>query len=222
MTAAEFDIGSEIRCADGDCGELRRIVVDPVARTVTHLVVELAGGDPTPRLVPVELTEHAPDGLRLRCTTAQFQNLQQAEEARFLPGARGDWAYEQEQMLSWPLYGLGGGAFGMGLATPDGPAPAPRPVTRERVPVGEVQIRPGDRVLAADGPIGRVKGLVVDPNDHQVTHVLLEEGHLWGRKRVALPIGSVETLEPPEGGVAVRMTKDEVRDLPAVEVEGLE
>ena len=41
----------------------------------------------------------------------------------------------------------------------------------------------GDPVHALDGEIGRVQGLLVDPDDHRVTHVLLEEGHLWGRKK---------------------------------------
>ena len=33
-------IGADARCTDGACGEVSRVVVDPVARAVTHLVVE--------------------------------------------------------------------------------------------------------------------------------------------------------------------------------------
>ena len=36
----EFTIGSEVCSSDGPCGELRRVIIDPVARTLTHLVVE--------------------------------------------------------------------------------------------------------------------------------------------------------------------------------------
>ena len=35
---------------------------------------------------------------------------------------------------------------------------------------------PGEHVFATDGAIGRVQGLVIDPSDHCVTHVLLDEG----------------------------------------------
>src|ERR1700678_4155048 len=35
-----FIIGTEARCSDRVCGEVIRVVVDPVAQTVTHLVVE--------------------------------------------------------------------------------------------------------------------------------------------------------------------------------------
>jgi hypothetical protein len=54
--------------------------------------------------------------------------------------------------------------------------------------LGEVEIRRGDHVHASDGDIGRVHGLVIDPRNHRVTHVLLQEGDLWGRKQVAIPI----------------------------------
>ena len=38
--AAQFIIGSQVVCDDGVCGELRRVVIDPVGRAITHLVVE--------------------------------------------------------------------------------------------------------------------------------------------------------------------------------------
>jgi hypothetical protein len=37
-----------------------------------------------------------------------------------------------------------------------------------------VKIRRGQRVHASDGEIGKVRGLVVDPDDDSVTHVLLD------------------------------------------------
>ena len=41
---AEYIIGAEVTCSDGVCGELRRVVIDPVARVLPHLVVGLGGG----------------------------------------------------------------------------------------------------------------------------------------------------------------------------------
>jgi hypothetical protein len=49
-------------------------------------------------------------------------------------------------------------------------------VLEDIVPLGEADVDRGDPVHALDGEIGRVQGLLVDPDDHQVTHVLLEEG----------------------------------------------
>ena len=35
-----FRIGAAASCSDGACGHVSRIIVNPVAREVTHLVVE--------------------------------------------------------------------------------------------------------------------------------------------------------------------------------------
>jgi sporulation protein YlmC with PRC-barrel domain len=210
----QFIIGSDVSCSDGSCGELRRVVVDPIARVITHLVVEEKHRQGTGHLVPIDLVDSSDAEIHLRCTRAQFEALEDAEETQFLPGAPGQWGYEQDQMLSLPYYGLGGmgmmgslGGMGMGMVS--------QPITFDRVPAGEVEVRRGEHVHATDGPIGKVQGLVVDPADHHVTHVLLDEGHLWGRKQVAIPIGAVTGVDD---GVQLNLTKDEVRDLPPVDL----
>jgi len=76
--------------------------------------------------------------------------------------------------------------------------------------VGEEQLQPGDHVHALDGEIGQVEGFLVDPGD-QVTHILLTEGHLWGRKEVAIPVGAVTGVRD---GIRLNMTKKQVEDLP--------
>jgi sporulation protein YlmC with PRC-barrel domain len=214
----EFSIGSEVSCSDGVCGDLRRVVVDPVARALTHLVVEAKHGSGVGHLVPIDLVASTPaQGIQLRCTTSEFAGLPDAKETWFLPGASDDWGYGQEHMLSWPHYGLGMGGMGViGAMGGTDSSPGPQVTTSDMVPVGEVEVRRGESVHATDGTIGRVQGLVINPSDHHVTHVLLDEGHLWGQKRVAIPISAVTGVED---GVRLNLTKDEVRDLPAVEVD---
>jgi hypothetical protein len=103
----DFTIGSEVACSDGVCGDLKRVVVDPVARALTHLVVERRHRRGTGHLVPIDLVDSTASEIRLRCTVSEFEALEDAEETHFLPGASGRWGYEQGQMLSWPYYGLG-------------------------------------------------------------------------------------------------------------------
>jgi hypothetical protein len=207
-----------VTCGEGICGELDRVVVDPVARALTHLVVEPKHRPGAGRLVPIELVDPAAEGIRLRCTTAEFEALEEAEETQFLPGASGQWGYGQGQLLSLPYYPLGMGGLGMGGMGMGGVGVGigPQPVTYDRVPPGEVDVRRGEHVHATDGDIGRVRGLVIDPSDHHVTHFLLDEGHLWGKKRVAIPIGAVKDVVD---GVRLNLTKDQVRDLPAVDID---
>jgi len=79
--------------------------------------------------------------------------------------------------------------------------------------VGEADVRPGDPVHALDGEIGEVQGFLVSSGDDRVTHVLLREGHLWGRKKVAIPISAVTGVD---AGVRISLTKRQVEDLPPV------
>ncbi len=226
----EYDIGSEVSCSDGTCGKVSRVVVDPVAVAITHLVVEPKHRHDAGHLVPIELVASVADEIQLRCTTAEFEALEDAEETHFLPGADDRWGYEPGQMLSLPYYGLpSGGMGGMGVGGMNGLGTSgmgamgvgsgPHAVTDDRVPVGDVQVRRGDQVQATDGPIGRVQGLAIDPSDHHVTHVLLDEGHLWGKKRVAIPISAVTRID---NQVRLHLTKDQVGDLPSVDLDDSE
>ena len=204
-------IGAGARCSDGACGEVTRVVVDPVARAVTHLVVEPAGREGLARLVPLDLVDATAGEIRLRCTLAEFEHLDAAEEMQFVPGTRGYAAYGPEQVLSWPYSSLAG-VTGVAGDTVTGVSET---VTYDTVPLGEVAVRRGDRVHAADGAIGHVEGLVIDPRNHHVTHVLLQEGHLWGRKEVAIPISSVTGADD---GIRLNLSKAQVRDLPPVDI----
>ena len=76
--------------------------------------------------------------------------------------------------------------------------------------------RPGDRVHAVDGEIGRVQGFLADSGDDRVTHVLLREGHLWGRKEVAIPISAVTGVED---GIRLNITKQQVENLPPADID---
>jgi sporulation protein YlmC with PRC-barrel domain len=195
------------------CGEVSRVVVDPVAEAVTHLVIEPKDRQGLARLVPIDLVEAASAEVRLRCTLAAFGQLDPAEETQFVPGSTGYAAYGPQQVVTWPYYGLNPvvgtpGGVDLGVA---GYSPT---VTYDRVPMGEVEVRRGDPVEATDGRIGHIQGLVVDPHDHQVTHVLLQEGHLRGRKEVAIPIKAVSRVGDT---IRLNISKHEVQELPPVD-----
>jgi len=200
----KFTIGAPATCTDGPCGAVIRVVVDPVARAVTHVVVEPTHCEGLGRLVPLELTEVTEDGVALHCSLAEFEKLDHAEESHFLPGSGVLAGYTASQVLALPYFGLG-----LGAISP--------PLIVDALPLGEVAVRRDEPVHATDGEIGRVHGLVIEPENHHVTHVLLQEGHLWGRKDVAIPIGAVTGIED---GIRLNLTKQEVQDLPAVDLAG--
>jgi sporulation protein YlmC with PRC-barrel domain len=223
MTMAQtvrFTIGAKASCTDGACGEVTRVIVDPVAEAVTHLVVEPEHRQGLGRLVPLGLIDATAGQIRLGCTQAEFEELDPAEETRFLSGTSGYAGYGPGQVDYWPYYGLGGGmslvgGIGGGIGGIGGGI-IPQTVTSDTIPHGEVDVRRGDPVEATDGDIGRVQGLVIDRGSRHVTHVLLQEGHLWGRKQVAIPISAVASTSD---GIRLSISKQDVQDLPPVDVD---
>jgi len=187
----EFAIGATASCPDGSCGEVSRMILDPATRSVTHLVIEPKHRREPGRLVPLDLVDTTTGEIRLRCTLAEFDKLDPAEENELVEGS---------------------GSMGVGgMATPMGIPHAARTVLEDVVPLGETEVGRGEHVHALDGEIGQVEGFLVDPGDHRVTHVLLQEGHLWGRKEVAIPVSAVTGVEY---GIRLNMTKKQIEDLP--------
>jgi hypothetical protein len=92
------------------------------------------------------------------------------------------------------------------------------PEYHDEVPAGETELGDGVEVMATDGVVGEVAGAAVDPEDHRLTHVLLKEGHLWHRKEVAIAIDAVAEIEADE--IKVRLSKNELRELPPIEAGG--
>jgi sporulation protein YlmC with PRC-barrel domain len=198
-------IGAKVSCTDGSCGTVTRVVVDPVAEAVTHIVVEPHHQHIRGRLVPIGLADATAAEVRLQCTMAEFEALDPAQDAQFVAGTTTYAAYGPEQAVFWPHWAKGGSYGGRGDL-----------VSEDSVPLGEVQVRRGDGVRATDGEIGRVRGLVIDRDTHHVTHVLLEEGHPWGRKEVGIPISAVTKADY---GIQLSLTKQQVEDLPPVDIE---
>ena len=89
-------------------------------------------------------------------------------------------------------------------------------VRYDRVPKGDVELRRASPVRSSDEHhVGHVDGFVVDDEDH-ITHVVLEAGHLWGKREITIPIGAIASIQ---SDVAVlSLTKDQVGELDAVRV----
>jgi hypothetical protein len=228
-----FRLEAEVRCADGDCGKLRTLVISRGDDVVTHLVVESAHREGPSKIVPLGLVDAslvntggagtAKDEVRLRCTTAEFERLDSAE-ATYFPGDEdyentvGSW--EPDDL--WPYYASASGMVPGAPGTPGGLGKIPEPVTVDAVPdelPGEDEVFRGDHVHATDGDIGHVLGFVVEAGSGRVTSVLLREGHLLGRRTVLIPRSAV--AEVGADGFRLNITREQVRHLPPADDEHL-
>jgi sporulation protein YlmC with PRC-barrel domain len=213
-----FQVGAHVEGTDGRCGKLEGVVIDPVKGALTHLIVKPERHKGLGRLVPIGDVESDGDPIRLNCTVAQFQGLDEGEEMHFLAPSDDAQALSEGRSYTWPHYGAGlAGGMGAGAMSDIelGQHGTPQPFVEDVVPLGEVEVRRGDPVHATDGYIGSVHGLVIDRGNYHVSHVLLEEGHLWGRKQVAIPISTTQKIQ---GTIRVDLTKDEIERLPPVDL----
>jgi hypothetical protein len=185
-----------VRAADGPAGRLTDVVVDPGARSVTHLVVE--GPDGQARLVPAEhlVPGRAPDGaVVLSCSSAEVADCESIRSfslvgpEQFPHGdERADIGVEDMQVIpsfGAAEFGLYAGDIGSGYG-----------VTYDRIPTGSAELRRGSAVVSAGGEvIGELSGLLVA--NGRLTDVVL-------RRADAIPIGSVTAIETDRITVASR------------------
>ena len=231
-----FRLEAEVRCADGDCGMLRTLVIRRGDDAVTHLVVEAANREGLGKIVPLGLVDTglvdtggagiggvgiATGEVRLRCTRAEFEQLDPAEET-LLPGDEGYENYSDgwEQAVAWPYYATTGPLVPGAPGSPGFPATITGPVTVDAVSdelPGEDQVFRGDHVHATDGDIGHVLGFVVEAGSGRVTSILLRERHLLNRRTVLIPRSAV--AEVGADGFRLNITREQVRHLPPADDE---
>ena len=218
LIVVRLDLGKPVRCSDGVFGELADVVIDPVTKRVTHLVVRPEREDRlATRLVPIELTEEDDRGeaIWIRCTLEEVGKLDSVEEFAYLragefPASDPDWDVGIYDVLTPQFYeGTGFEEYAGQLGTSEG-------MIYDRVPKGEIEIRRSSPVYSSDGHhLGHVDGFVVDAND-QIAQLVLERGHLWGLREVTVPIGAIASVANDE--VKLSLSRDEVGALPAVRV----
>ena len=219
-----FRLGADVGCADGECGKLKSVVVNPGDDVVTHVVVEPAHGQGLGRLVPLHRVQAALSGtesgdVRLDCTMAEFGQLDPAEATYLSPGGEDAGIRPGESTASWPYYAPPGVMGGPGFPIDD-PTAAAQAVTVDTVPdqlPGEEETSRGQHVHATDGDIGHVLGIAVDPGTGRVTHVRLRMGHFWRRKEVLIPRSAVAVVGAD--GFHLNISTHQVQELPPADTD---
>ncbi len=209
-----LELGASIRCTDEELGELADVVIDPTTKRVTHLVVQPRHEHGLARLAPIELAESTGEGkpgILLNCTVEEVRRFAPVQEFAFLrldefPVGDPDWDVGVTDVLAMPYFES---SLGPASYTPD------TGIIYDRVPKGEVEIRRASSVTSADGHhLGHIDGFLVEGD--QITHIVLEHGHLWGRREVTIPIGAVTKVETD--AVTLGLSKDAVGALEGVSV----
>jgi SAM-dependent methyltransferase/sporulation protein YlmC with PRC-barrel domain len=201
-------IRAEIQCMDGlgghsTTGVSTGVILHPISRRVTHIVVKEQSFPHTERLVPVDLViDSTPHQIRLRCTAADLLAMEPFIETEFVLGQEPFSVYNMDEYRLWP-YVLPDPELGM-------------VVEHEHIPPGELAVRRGTRVQATDGQVGHVDEFLLDPANMHITHLVLREGHLWGQKDVTIPISEIDRID--KDVVHLKLDRHSVGKLPGIQV----
>lgn len=212
LTRLQF--GSEVSCTDGRFGELADVVIDPKRRRVTHLAVDTRELASSRLLAPIELAENRRSGpeIVLRCTVEAARKLPPVQDVVALEVGESPSEAQPDdpnwdvgvREVSWMPQSDTGAMIGYPESEPE------MMMTYDRVPKGEIEIRHTTLVSTAEGDdAGRLVGVVVDGG--QITQFLLQSGHLWRRRDLAVPIKEIDTLATDN--VTLGLTRAQLREL---------
>jgi sporulation protein YlmC with PRC-barrel domain len=201
---SEIPLKASVQCTDGPCGTSTNVIVNPVTHQVTHVALkdDKLPDNPT-RLVPIATIANATHTqITLDCSRDDVARMEPFVVTQFIQGSGSDGAYAS------------GGAYSSQYVINDTGYDS---VQEEEIPQGELAVYSGMTVQASDGKVGKLDALVLDPKSGEITHLQMREGHLWGKKDVAIPIADVDAT----GGntVLLKIDKEAVKALPAVPVK---
>jgi len=164
-------IQAKVICTDGEAGTSKAVIVEPVRRRVTHVVVR-EHRPHSERLVPIGLVEEtSEDAIWLRCSRDELHGLDD-----FIEGLVVDTAYAIPPFV--------GPSYEWSFSNPL--------VVSDRIPKGELPLRRYSVVEATDGSVGHVESLVIDTADAHITHVVVRTHYFLSHQEVAVPVAQVE------------------------------
>ena len=189
LPAPPLRIGAPVHARDGRFGTLAKVVVDPHARRVTHLVVRQGWLLTEDRVIPVERVARAePDGIYLDSTSTDLESYPRYREESFIEPLA-DWEELEPYLAAHTLFW--GGPY-------PGVAPPVLPVAAHAVPVGvpegEIVLRRGDPIFCDDGLVGSLDHVLINPTSGIMTHLVVEE-HGTNR-RVIAPAEWIREIQP--------------------------
>ncbi len=197
----DIPLKAKVYCADGECGESTRVIVESSTLQVSHLVVREKQSPHAERVIPLEWVVDADeDTIHVSGTSEELKKMDEFVERRFTA-------------VSVPTLSHTGNVYmPTGISVPAMTDSEVVPSDEERLRAGQVTLERGAKVEATDGRVGIVDEFVVDPNDKTVSHLVMQKGHLWGKREVSIPMSDIDRVD--KDVVYLKLSKQEIEALP--------
>jgi sporulation protein YlmC with PRC-barrel domain len=203
----QIPVNAEVSCTDGAFGKSTYVLINPVTEKVTHLVVKGAASPHTEYVVPVGTVASATTELiQLRCSRKELEHMDPFMETEYIT---------EKMPAAYLSYGYGTGTY-MYMPYNVAAQTVQVKVEHQQIPPGELAVRRGTRVEATDGSVGHVDEFLVNPDNGNITHLVMREGHLWGQKDVSIPVSDIR--ETCDNTVYLKLDKQQVEALPTIPV----
>jgi len=202
----EIPLNARVECTDGVCGCSQFVLINPVIDNVTHLVVRGDASPYTDYLVPIEFVKETnADTIRLRCSIAELEKMEKFFKTAVIEERVPDMRFNYSGGTYYT-----GSFFYLPFVTPT--VTLYDSVTEKQIPPGELVLRRSTRVEAIDGYVGKIDEFVVNRQNGHITHLVMREGHLWGKKDVIIPLSAVGDTR--KDTVFLKIDKQQVESLP--------
>lgn len=181
--------GQPVHGTDGPFGEVADVVIDPIDRIVTHVVVEPKHSHQQARLVPLWLVWERDGHLMVDLDLRHLRELRLVAETEYIrldePIDLGeDWDVGIETVLAAPMWPSTDEVYSTDYLNEH------VTVAYDRIPKGECEIRRASSIITYDGhTVGHVEGLLVDGDD-VVAMVTTRGGVGLGHRRI-IPMDAV-------------------------------
>jgi len=201
----EIPLQAQVECTDGVCGRSEYVLINPITDQITHLVVKEATTPNTEYLVPVDfVTTTITDAIQLRCSKAELEKMDPFIQTRYIQEKVPDYAGYHDEVS-----GIGSSYY-LPYVSPEVTVYESRDF--RQIPMGESAVQRGTNVEATDGHVGKVDEFVVNPANGLITHLVMREGHLWGKKDVIIPVSALGDTR--EDAIYLKLNKHELEALP--------
>lgn len=198
-------LGKGVYCTDGLAGRSSHLILNPLNRQATYVVVRKRHLPHIDHVVPIDLVSETNRHLiLLNCSTQEFRLLDPFTKTRMVEVDPHEVDYPFERLLVWPYAALEEKEF--------------LPIDEERVPPGELALSEGTRVQASGGEyVGSVGAFVLNTADERITHLAVREGHPWNRKELRIPVSQVARMS--EVTVYLKLDLRQIAVLPAIPIQ---
>jgi len=202
--------GADIFSSQGEkLGTLDRVILDPDTKEVTHLVIAKGLLFKTNKVVAMDmLNPDIDENITLLNPKHDLDEFEDFEETHYVNLEQTENPSSDELELPksywYPPLNLAwwrAGGTDVPVTYPAAPLYVAR--TEQNIPEGTVALEEGSKVLSRDGKhVGNIEEVIVDSEDHRVTHFVVNEGFLF-KERKLIPSTWISRIDENEVHLSV-------------------